>query len=103
VAEQLTYEEQLALSKTIRAANEQGWGIAVGLLLGLTLMIATIVLVLKGGPNVGAHLGLLRVYFPGYSVTFPGSLVGFVYAFVGGYAVARTVVTIYNRLTAHMR
>jgi len=53
-----------------------------------------------GGVDVGAHLGLLRNYFPGYRVTFFGSLIGFVYAFVLGYAVGRLIGWMYNRLVA---
>lgn len=86
------------VKKALFRMNEQGWGIAIGLLLGLTLFIATITLVIKGGEVVGPHLGLLAVYFPGYSVTFLGALVGFVYAFVLGYGIGRTVSVIYNRL-----
>ena len=71
---------------------------AFGLLCGLALFFATVLLLVRGGSNVGAHLSLLRVYFPGYSVTWLGSLIGFVYAFVGGYALGRTVAAIYNRL-----
>ena len=103
MAERLTLEEQRVLPKTILRANEQGWGIAAGLLLCVGLLVATNFLVLKGGDRIGWHLNLLRVYFPGYRVTFLGSLVGFVYAFVLGYGIGRTVVTIYNRLTASMR
>jgi hypothetical protein len=98
MADQLTLEEEQALRKTILRASEQGWGIAIGLLLALGLFVATIILVLKGGPNPGPHLGLLRIYFPGYSVTWIGSIIGFVYAFVVGYAIGRTIATIYNRL-----
>jgi hypothetical protein len=47
--------------------------------------------------------GLLALYFPGYSVTFLGSLIGFVYAFVLGYGVGRVIATVYNRMTATMR
>lgn len=86
--------------KALFKMNEQGWGIAIGLLLGLSLLAATLTLVLKGGEVVGPHLGLLSVYFPGYSVTAVGSLVGFVYAFVLGYGIGRTVSVIYNRLIA---
>jgi hypothetical protein len=103
MSERLTPEEQQTLSKTILEANEQGWGIALGLLFGVGLLVATNVLVIKGGEHVGWHLRLLRVYFPGYSVTFVGSLIGFVYAFVVGYGIGRTIVAIYNRLTASMR
>lgn len=100
--ERLTAEERQVLKETIYGVNEQGWGIALGLMLGIGLFVATNVLVLKGGDQVGPHLGLLGVYFPGYSVTFLGSLVGFVYAFVVGYGVGRTVVTIYNRVATKM-
>jgi hypothetical protein len=51
----------------------------------------------QGGPNVGQHLELLSIYLPGYSVSFVGSLVGFVYAFVGGYALGRLIGTVYNQ------
>lgn len=103
MTEQHTVEEQQALKKAIRRIHEQGWGIAFGLVLGLTLLIATNVLVLKGGAVVGPHLALLGVYFPGYRVTFVGSLIGFVYAFVGGYALGRVIASVYNRLTSGMR
>ena len=86
------------LRATILRLNARAWGIAFGLLLGGGLFIATNVLVLKGGENVGQHLQLLRVFFPGYSVTFLGSLIGFVYAFVIGYALGRLVGFVYNRL-----
>jgi hypothetical protein len=46
---------------------------------------------------VGQHLGLLANYFPGYSVTFLGSLVGFVYAFVLGYGLGRLIAAVYDR------
>jgi hypothetical protein len=98
MTDRLSAQEEQILRRTLLRANEQGWGIAIGLLLGLGLFLATLVLVLKGGPNPGPHLGLLRIYFPGYSVTFLGSIIGFIYAFVVGYAVGRTIATVYNRL-----
>ena len=79
-------------------ASEQGWGIAIGLLFGLGLLLATVVLVAKGGPHPGPHLDLLSIYFPGYRVTWTGAGIGFVYGFVVGYAMGRTIATIYNRL-----
>ena len=103
MADRLTPQEVRALRQTVFRASEQGWGIAIGLLLGFGLFLATVALVVKGGPNPGPHLGLLRIYFPGYSVTWPGSFIGFIYAFVLGYAVGRTVATIYNRLIGPLR
>lgn len=89
-------EQELRVA--IRRLNARAWGIAVGLLLGGGLFLATNILVLKGGPNVGQHLRLLSQYFPGYSVSFVGSLIGFIYAFVGGYVIGRAIGYLYNRL-----
>jgi hypothetical protein len=86
------------LQQTMLRLNARAWGIAVGLLLGGGLFAATNILVLKGGPTVGQHLGLLSVFFPGYRVSFFGSLIGFVYAFVLGYALGRIIGEVYNRL-----
>jgi len=78
--------------------NARAWGIATGLLLGGGLFLATIFLVIRGGPMVGQHLSMLRAFFPGYSVTWLGAFVGFVYAFVIGYGLGRIIGSVYNRL-----
>jgi len=58
---------------------------AVGTTTGLSLFLATMALVIKGGAVVGPTLGLLGQYFPGYTVTPAGALVGLLYgALVGG-------------------
>lgn len=101
--DQLTAEEQRIVRKKIATIHEQGWGIAFGLVLAVGLIAATNILVLRGGAVIGPHLSLLRWYFPGYSVTFVGSLIGAVYAFVAGYALGRVIATIYNRLTRDLR
>ncbi len=87
-----------SLRLAVARLNARAWGISVGLLLAVGLFVATNVLVIKGGPNPGPHLSLLRAYFPGYRVTFLGSLIGFVYAFVLGYALGRMIGAVYNRL-----
>jgi len=96
--ETVAEHELRQVQKTLQRMHEQGWGLACGILLGLGLFVATNVLVIKGGEIVGPHLGLLGIFFPGYRVTFLGSLIGFVYAFVIGYGFGRTVSVIYNRL-----
>lgn len=80
----------------IARLHARAWGVATGLLFALGLWSATIMLVLRGGQQVGEHLGLLSVFFPGYSVTIGGAFIGFVYAFVVGYALGRTIGTVYN-------
>jgi len=72
--------------------------IVCGLLAGSGLLVATAWLVLRGGPNIGQHLILLRNYLPGYSVTWPGAGLGFVYgALLGGVAGWLTA-WVYNRI-----
>lgn len=86
------------LQRTLLSLNARAWGIAFGLVLGGGLFLATIFLVIKGGPTVGQHLSLLGAFFPGYRVSVLGSLVGFVYGFVVGYALGRVIGEVYNRL-----
>jgi hypothetical protein len=90
--------EPEALHRALLRLNARAWGLSIGMLCGGGLFIATNFLLLKGGANVGTHLSLLAVYFPGYRVTVLGSFIGFVYAFVLGYAVGRLIGAIYNRL-----
>lgn len=87
------------LPSTLAGLNARAWGISTGLLLGGGLFAATNFLILKGGPDVGRHLRLLSAFFPGYRVTFLGSIIGFVYAFVLGYALGRLIGEVYNRLS----
>lgn len=86
------------LQSTLLSLNARAWGIAFGLVLGGGLFLATLFLLVKGGPTPGQHLQLLGAFFPGYRVTFLGSLVGFVYGFVLGYALGRIIGEVYNRL-----
>ena len=86
------------LRTAVARLNARAWGLAVGMLMGGGLFIATLILVIKGGPNPGPHLSLLKVYFPGYRVTLLGSFIGFIYAFVVGYALGRLIGSVYNRL-----
>lgn len=91
-------QNDVVLQTALRRLNARAWGIAVGMLLGFGLFMATNLLVVQGGPHMGRHLSLLSVYFPGYRVSFLGSLIGFVYAFVIGYALGRLIGITYNWL-----
>lgn len=91
----MTKDEELT---TLLRLNARAWGIAIGLLFGLGLFLATIVLVAKGGNPIGPHLGLLSGYLPGYRVTVGGAFIGFIYLFVIGYAVGRIIGGVYNAL-----
>ena len=94
---------EIVLEHEIQQLSGRAWALATGLVLGLGLLIATNILVIKGGADPGAHLELLSAYFPGYSVTFVGSLVGFVYMFVIGYGFGRLVSGVYNWIVSSGR
>jgi len=87
--------EELVLTGLLRL-NAKIQGIVTGIVAGVALFIATNWLILKGGDIVGPHLSLLSQFFPGYRVTFAGSLLGFAYAFVCGFVVGYSVARIYN-------
>jgi len=89
VADRLVYA-------TFARLNARAWGIAFALLCGLGLLGATWMLVLQGGAVVGPHLALLSNFLPGYSVSYVGGAIGFVYAFVIGYGLGRLIGSLYN-------
>jgi protoporphyrinogen oxidase len=72
------------------------FGAALGVVAGVVLFLATLVLVLKGGPVVGPNLVLLSQYFPGYRVTAAGSVVGLVYGLVTGFVAGFTFAAVRN-------
>ena len=87
--------EDVVLTRLMRM-NAVINGIVFGIVLGGLIFIATIWLVLKGGDVVGPNLALLNQFFIGYSVTFVGSLVVFVYGFITGFLVGAGIALIYN-------
>ena len=87
--------ERLVLIELLRL-NGVILGLILGLLLGCGIFVATIVLVLKGGDVVGPHLALLGQFFLGYTVTFGGSIIGFLYGLLSGFVTGYIVATLYN-------
>lgn len=75
-------------------------GLALGLLCGLAIFVATNWLVLRGGENVGSHLKLLSQFFIGYNISFTGSLIGFAYGFAVGTLSGALIGWIYNKFVA---
>ena len=80
-------------------------GLVLGIMLGLTIFIATNWLLIKGGhisPSgeyvVGPHLQLLSQFFIGYRVSFLGSIIGFLYGFALGTLCGAAIGWIYNKI-----
>ena len=87
------------LTRVFMRIDRVALGLAAGAVGGLGLFLATLVLVLRGGPVIGPTLGLLGQYFPGYSVTAGGSLVGLFYGYVCGFALGWFFATLRNAIT----
>jgi hypothetical protein len=91
--------EELALIEIAVARLRAGiLAIVFGMVGGAGLFVATAWLLIKGGENVGATLGLLGNYLPGYAVTWPGAVVGLLYGAAIGAAMGWTLARVYNRL-----
>jgi hypothetical protein len=71
-------------------------GLVAGVLGGLSLCLATLWLVVKGGHPVGPHLALLGQFFIGYTVTPLGSVVGLLYGFGTGFVLFYCGAALYN-------
>ena len=87
--------EEAVLSRIMRL-NATVHGLVFGFAFGLLIFIATIWLVIKGGPVVGPTLSLLGQFFIGYQVTWLGSIIGFLYGFVSGFILGYFIATVYN-------
>jgi hypothetical protein len=87
------------LFSTVLRLNAKVIGLAMGLLCGLAIFVATNWLLIKGGERVGTHLQLLSQYFIGYRVSFGGSLIGFAYGFALGTLGGAFVGWVYNRIS----
>jgi hypothetical protein len=66
---------------------------------GAALLLLTLFLVVKGAPPgvpVGPHLAQLSVFFPGYTVTTTGAVIGGAYASVVGGVLGLLLATFWN-------
>ena len=89
-------QTELVLERAVLRLNANILGLVLGIISGLAIFVATNFLILKGGEVVGHHLGLLRNFFPYYSVTFLGSIVGFGWGLLTGYVAGFIIASIYN-------
>jgi hypothetical protein len=64
--------------------HKRAFGVAIGAAAGLLVFGATLVYLYRAA-DVGPGLALLRHYFAGYTVSWPGALVGLLWGFVTGF------------------
>jgi hypothetical protein len=89
-------DEAREVSRAVARIHGGVLALVCGTLGGVGLFTMTVWLLIKGGARVGQHLGLLGQYFPGYSVTWTGSLVGLLYGTVVGGIVGWVIGAVYN-------
>ena len=94
----ITSDERQRIESAVARLRAGILAIVFGMVGGTGLFVATAWLLIKGGPNVGATLGLLGNYLPGYAVTWPGAFVGLVYGAAIGALAGWSLARVYNRL-----
>lgn len=77
--------------------------LVLGATCGSGLFVATAWLLVKGGDEVGPHLNLLGHYLPGYSVTWPGAVIGALDGAALGAMIGWSAASIYNRIAMRSR
>ncbi len=95
-------EEDMVLTDILTAAfarlDSVALGLAVGIVCGIGLFFATVILLLKGGDTIGPRLALLQHYLIGYRITWIGSLVGLIDATIVGYVIGHVCAWLHNTL-----
>ena len=91
-------EVERELKVKIAKIHARVLALVVGSISGLAVFVMTTWLLLKGDPNPGPHLQLLAQYFPGYSVTWFGSMIGTLYGSLLGGLIGWFIGTVYNRV-----
>src|SRR5262245_22355153 len=88
------------LVRTFAKLDALAFGLAVGIVVGISLFTATAILILKGGRVVGPNLALLAHYLPHFSPTWQGSVIGGVEAGVLGFAIGASIALLRNLFVA---
>lgn len=81
--------------------HKAAFGVATGVAAALVVFLATAVELLRT-PQPGFPLGLLAQYFEGYSVTWPGALIGAAWAAFSGFILGWFLAFCRNLLLALM-
>jgi len=93
-------KDVMELSRAVARIHAGVLALVFGMIGGFGLFAMTAWLILKGGPEVGPHLQLLSNYFPGYSVTWSGGILGIFWGMLIGGIVGWSIGQIYNRIVS---
>lgn len=87
------------LKRAIARLRASVMAVTCGLSAGTLMFVATAWLLIRGGEEVGPNLALFGVYFPGYTVTWPGAVIGFCYGAFAGGVFGWLAASVYNFVT----
>lgn len=90
-----------SLTKVFSRLDPVAMGLSLGVTASALLFLATIFLVIKGGPVIGPNLALLANFFPGYQVNFVGGLIGLAYGLGIGFLTGWGIAYLHN-LTVYL-
>lgn len=73
--------------------RKRALGLSLGVVWGLTVFAATIWANIRGG---GATLRVLDAFYLGFSISYPGAVIGLVWGFVNGFVWGVLIASFYN-------
>jgi hypothetical protein len=94
--------EKFVVEQPVLRISGHVLGISLGSLMALQLIATTNWLVVRGTAGQSPHAALLQNYFPGYSVSFVGSMIGAAEIFIFTYVLSQLLSAVYN-LVADLR
>ncbi|HEX7766116.1 MAG TPA: hypothetical protein VF443_05345, partial [Nitrospira sp.] len=96
VDEAIEEAEDAAIEVAFANIDPFALGIAVGVVSGLGIFMASAVLLLRSGPVSGPNLSLLGQYLFGFEVTWPGAVIGLFEGGLLGFAVGGVAAELRN-------
>ncbi|MBD3282391.1 MAG: hypothetical protein GF387_02165 [Candidatus Portnoybacteria bacterium] len=76
--------------------SKKALGLSLGILWGLSVFIATIYILLKGGGNT---MVLIQQFYWGYNISIGGAFLGLIYGFIDGFIGGWLIALLYNAFT----
>lgn len=75
-------------------------GLSLGIVAAVCLSLITLFFVMQSDQTIASYLALINQYFPGYSVSLPGTILGAAYGFVTGFVIGWSFAFLRNAATA---
>ena len=105
--EHFSEDEWKVIGQAVARLRASVMAVTFGIVGGLMLFVATVWLIILGptggSEHVGPTLGLLANFFPAYSVTWSGAVVGAFYGALSGAIAGFVLAVIYNRIVIYRR